>query len=164
MAGLKLAHFVIEERIGVGGMGAVFRAHDERLDRTVAIKVLGPAQVRDPAAGQRFQNEARAAAKLDHDNIVRVFYIGEDCGVPFIAYEFVTGTNLRDMIRSRGRLDPDEAVNYTLQIVQALKHTSAAGVVHRDIKPSNIIITANGRAKMVDLGLARKRSPNGPAT
>ncbi len=159
IAGLKLAHFEIEERIGVGGMGAVFRGRDERLDRTVAIKVLGPSQVRDPASVQRFQNEARAAARLDHDNIVRVFFIGEDSGVPFIAYEFVTGTNIRNMIRSKGRLDPAEAVNYTLQIAQALKHTSAFGVVHRDIKPSNIIVTGSGRAKLVDLGLARKAQP-----
>ena len=154
--GITLGHFVIEERIGMGGMGAVFRALDTRLQRIVALKVLSPAQSRDPAAVHRFQNEARAAARLDHDNIARVHFIGEDEGLHFIAFEYVTGTNLRDLIRENGPLHPAEAVNYALQIAAALKHTSAAGVVHRDIKPSNIIVAPNGRAKLVDLGLARK--------
>ncbi|MBW3538776.1 MAG: serine/threonine protein kinase [Planctomycetes bacterium] len=154
--GARLDHFAIEQRIGTGGMGAVFRAMDERLERVVALKVLAPAQARDEGAVRRFHNEARAAARLDHDNIARVHYIGEDRGLHFIAFEYVTGTNLRDLIRDHGRLQPAEAVNYVLQIAMALNHTSAAGVVHRDIKPSNIIITPSGRAKLVDLGLARK--------
>ncbi|HUG89671.1 MAG TPA: protein kinase [Planctomycetaceae bacterium] len=157
-AGTRLDHFVIEERIGVGGMGAVFRAVDQRLQRVVALKVLAPVMSRDPGAVQRFQNEARAAARLDHDNIARVHYIGEDCGLHFIAFEYVTGTNLRDLIQRQGRLAPAETVNYALQIATALVHTSAAGVVHRDIKPSNIIVTPSGRAKLVDLGLARKQN------
>jgi eukaryotic-like serine/threonine-protein kinase len=156
--GLQLDHFVIQERIGAGGMGAVFRALDTRLQRIVALKILGPAHSHDPSSVQRFQNEARAAARLDHDNIARVYYFGEDKGLHFIAFEFITGTNVRDLIRQKGRLDVADAVNYTLQIVSALRHTSAAGVVHRDIKPSNIIITPSGRAKLVDLGLARKGS------
>ncbi len=156
-AGCRLEHFVIQEAIGTGGMGAVFRAIDERLQRVVALKVLSPGLSRDVAAVQRFQNEARAAARLDHDNIARVFYVGEEQGLHFIAHEFVTGQNVRDMIRERGSLDPAEAVNFTLQIATALNHTSAAGVVHRDIKPSNIIITPKGRAKLVDLGLAKKQ-------
>lgn len=158
LSGIELDHFTLEDRIGVGGMGTVFLANDRRLKRYVALKVLSPAFARDPAAVQRFQNEARAAARLDHDNIARVYYYGEDQGLNFIAYEFVTGTNIRDLIRQRGRLDPAEAVNYTLQVAAALNHTAAAGVVHRDIKPSNIIITPAGKAKLVDLGLARKES------
>jgi len=156
-AGCTLEHFEIEERIGMGGMGAVFRALDKRLDRVVALKVLAPTQAHYEGTLLRFQNEARAAARLDHDNIARVFYIGSDRELHFIAYEYVTGTNIRDMIRRRGGLDPGEAVNYTMQIASALNHTFAAGVVHRDIKPSNIIISPNGRAKLVDLGLARKQ-------
>ena len=155
-SGIELGHFVIEERIGIGGMGGVFRAIDTRLQRVVALKVLSPAQACDPASVQRFQNEGRAAARLDHDNIARVYYIGEENGLSFIAFEFVTGTNVRDLIHDRRRLEPAEAVNYTLQIASALRHTSAASVIHRDIKPSNIIITPSGRAKLVDLGLARK--------
>ena len=154
--GCCLGHFRIEATIGAGGMGAVFRAMDERLDRVVALKVLSPSLSRDTASIQRFLNEARAAARLDHDNIARVFYIGEDRGLNFIAHEFVTGRTIRDIIRDHGPLDPREAVNYALQLASALRHTAAAGVVHRDIKPSNIIITPRGRAKLVDLGLAKK--------
>jgi serine/threonine protein kinase len=154
--GCSLGHFRIEGTIGAGGMGAVFRAVDERLDRVVALKVLSPSLSRDGGSIQRFLNEARAAARLDHDNIARVYYVGEDRGLNFIAHEFVTGRTIRDIIRDHGALDPREAVNYTLQLAAALRHTSAAGVVHRDIKPSNIIITPRGRAKLVDLGLAKK--------
>src|SRR5690606_11588454 len=155
-AGCELGHFLIEERIGSGGMGAVFRALDTRLQRVVALKVLAPSQSGDRAAVLRFQNEARAAARLDHENIARVYYFGEDRGLHFIAFEYVTGQNVRDLIARTGRLPVADAVNYTMQIAAALRHTAAAGVVHRDIKPSNIIIAPNGRAKLVDLGLARK--------
>lgn len=157
-AGLQLGHFQIEARIGAGGMGAVFQAMDTRLQRGVALKILSPSLSRDETAVQRFQNEARAAARLDHENIARVYFIGEEQGLHFIAFEFITGTNLRELIRERVRIDPSEAVNFVLQIAAALRHTSANGVVHRDIKPSNIIITPSGRAKLVDLGLARKES------
>ncbi|MCA9044640.1 MAG: protein kinase [Planctomycetaceae bacterium] len=160
VTGVHLGHFVVEERIGRGGMGAVFRAIDTRLNRVVALKVLTPQQSNDPAAVQRFHNEARAAAQLDHDHIARVHYIGEDRGLYFIAFEFVSGTNVRDVILRQGRLKPEDAVNYTLQIVEALRHTSAQSVVHRDIKPSNIILSAVGRVKLVDLGLARQIHPN----
>jgi serine/threonine-protein kinase len=155
---VQLGHFRIESRIHTGGMGAVFRAMDLRLNRIVALKVLPPSQSHDSAAVERFRNEAQAAARLDHENIARVYYIGEDQGLHFIAFEYITGTNLRDWIEQVGRLDPGDAVSYTLQIAAALVHTSAHGVVHRDIKPSNIIITPSGRAKLVDLGLARNES------
>ncbi|HCD00530.1 MAG TPA: serine/threonine protein kinase, partial [Planctomycetaceae bacterium] len=158
--GVELDHFIIDERIGVGGMGAVFRARDTRLGRGVALKVLSPVQSLDQGAVQRFRNEARAAAGLDHDNIARAFYVGEDRGLHFIAFEYVTGTNVRDLIAARGPLDPSDAVNYTLQVASALVHTNSVGVVHRDVKPSNIIITPTGRAKLVDLGLARNSESN----
>lgn len=155
-SGITLEHFRIEQRIGSGGMGAVFRAVDLRLQRQVALKILAPGQAFDEAAVKRFRNEARAAARLDHENIARVYYIGEDNGLHFIAFEFITGSTIRDLIRRSQKLTPGDTVNYALQVAYALKHTSAMGVVHRDIKPSNIIITPNGRAKLVDLGLARK--------
>ncbi len=161
--GFQLGHFILQERIGIGGMGAVFRAMDTRLQRIVALKVLGPAQSRDEQSVKRFQNEASAAARLDHDNIARVYFIGEDHGLHFIAFEYITGTNLRDLIRERGPVPPADAVNYTIQIAGALNHTHAAGVVHRDIKPSNIIIMPSGRAKLVDLGLARKQNSDSVA-
>lgn len=162
-AGMELEHFIIRERIGRGGMGAVFRALDTRLDRVVALKILSPGQSRDSGSVKRFQNEAKSAARLDHENISRVFYIGEDQGLNFIAFEYVKGTNVRELINSRGILPASEAVNYALQIASALKHINKAGVIHRDIKPSNIIITPGGRAKLVDLGLARKESDNASA-
>ena len=158
VAGITIGHFTIQKRIGVGGMGSVFLASDDRLKRDVALKVLAPSLALDQTSVQRFQNEAQAAARLDHDNIGRVFYSGEESGLHYIAYEYVPGQNLRDLIRSKGWLEPAEAVNYAIQLTAALNHTSSAGVIHRDIKPSNVLITPFGRAKLVDLGLARKTS------
>lgn len=157
-SGVKLAHFEIVDRIGMGGMGSVFLALDSHLQRYVALKILAPSQAREASAIQRFINEARAAARLDYDGIARVHFYGEDRGYHFIAFEYVTGTNIRELIQHQGPLDPSDAINFTLQVAHALKHTSAAGVVHRDIKPSNIIVNPAGRAKLVDLGLARKES------
>lgn len=154
--GVELGHFRIIERIRSGGMGAVFRAIDLRLNRVVALKVLPPAMSREASIVQRFLNEAQAAAQLDHENIARVYFVGEEQGLHFIAFEFVTGVNVRELIAQHRRLPAGDAVNFGLQIASALVHTSAQGVVHRDIKPSNIIITPAGRAKLVDLGLARQ--------
>ena len=154
-SGIELDHFRVEERIGMGGMGAVFRAVDTRLQRMVALKLLAPSQSYDEGSVKRFQNEARAAARLDHENVARVHYIGEERGLHFIAFEYVTGSTIRELIRRQHRISVTDTINYALQIAAALKHTSAMGVVHRDIKPSNIIITPSGRAKLVDLGLAR---------
>lgn len=152
---MSLAHFQLISRLGVGGMGSVFLAEDEVLRRQVALKILSPGQSRDESSVARFQNEARAAASLDHPNVARVFSSGEDRGLHYIAYEYVEGRNLRDRIRQTGRIDPEEAVYYTIQLAEALVHLSAMNVVHRDIKPSNILISRNGRVKLVDLGLAR---------
>lgn len=153
--GLELGQFEVQDRIGLGGMGAVFSAYDRELDRIVALKVLSPTQSRDKGSVKRFQNEAKAAAKLNHENVAKVFSIGEEFGLHYIAFEFVDGLNVRSLLNRRGKLSPGEALSYILQISTALQHTGAAGVVHRDIKPSNIIIKSNGRAKLVDWGLAR---------
>src|SRR4051794_32330200 len=159
LRGRSLAHFELLEPIGVGGMAAVIRARDKQLDRTVALKILPPEMAHDPENVRRFHHEARAAAKLDHENIARVFYCGEDQKLHFIAFEFVQGENLRTILERRGRLPVGEAVHYILQVATGLAHASSRGVVHRDIKPSNIIITPNGRAKLVDMGLARSLAP-----
>src|SRR5262249_6372330 len=108
---------------------------------------------------RRFHQEARAAAKLDHENIARVFFAGVDQNLHFIAFEFVEGQNLRTILDRRGRLPVAEAIHYMLQIATGLAHAAARGVVHRDIKPSNIIVAATGRAKLVDMGLARNLDP-----
>jgi serine/threonine protein kinase len=155
LRGRRLAHFELLEPIGVGGMAAVIRARDTQLDRPVALKVLPPEMADDPENVRRFHQEARSAAKLDHENIARVFFCGEDQKLHFIAFEFVEGENLRTILERRGRLPVQEALHYMLQIATGLAHAAARGVVHRDIKPSNIIITPTGRAKLVDMGLAR---------
>jgi serine/threonine protein kinase len=159
--GRRLAHFELLDPIGVGGMAAVIRARDTQLDRNVALKILPPEMAVDPENVLRFHQEARAAAKLDHENIARVFFCGEDQGLHFIAFEFVEGDNLRTILDRRGRIPASEALHYILQVATGLAHSAARGVVHRDIKPSNIIISSNGRAKLVDMGLARSQEPHG---
>ena len=159
LRGRRLGHFELLEAIGVGGMAAVIRARDTQLDRSVALKILPPEMAVDPENVRRFQQEARAAAKLDHENIARVYFCGEDQGLHFIAFEFVEGENLRTVLDRVGRLSVRDAVHYLLQVATGLAHASARGVIHRDIKPSNIIIGANGRAKLVDMGLARSLEP-----
>jgi serine/threonine protein kinase len=157
--GRRLAHFELIEPIGVGGMAAVLRARDTQLDRCVALKILPPEMAADAENIRRFHQEARSAAKLDHENIARVFFCGEDQRLHFIAFEFVEGENLRTIIERRGRLPVQEALHCMLQVAAGLAHAARRGVVHRDIKPSNIIITPNGRAKLVDMGLARSLEP-----
>jgi predicted Ser/Thr protein kinase len=136
-------------------MAAVIKARDLELDRLVALKILPPEASQDAESIARFKQEARAVALLDHENIARVYYCGEDQGLHFIAFEFVEGENLRTLIERRGPLPASECVHYLLQIAAGLHHAWERGVVHRDIKPSNIIITPDGRAKIVDMGLAR---------
>jgi serine/threonine protein kinase len=157
--GRHLAHFELIEPIGVGGMAAVLRARDTQLDRMVALKILPPEMAADPENVLRFHQEARSAAKLDHENIARVFFCGEDQRLHFIAFEFVEGDNLRTILERRGRLPVSECLHYLVQVTAGLIHAARRGVVHRDIKPSNIIITPNGRAKLVDMGLARCLEP-----
>jgi serine/threonine protein kinase len=159
LRGRRLAHFELIEPIGVGGMAAVLRARDTQLDRLVALKILPPEMAADAENVRRFHQEARSAARLDHENIARVFYCGEDQRLHFIAFEFVEGDNLRTILEKRGRLPVGEALHYMLQVAAGLAHAARRGVVHRDIKPSNIIITPNGRAKLVDMGLARSLEP-----
>lgn len=156
--GLRIGVLEVETRIGSGGMGAVFRATDVELARKVALKVLHPSVATDPSLIARFRNEARACAALCHDNIARVFFAGEQDGVHYIAYEYAEGLTLKELIEQHVVLTPGETVNYAIQATLALNHIDAAGIVHRDIKPSNIILTPNGRIKVVDLGLARRET------
>jgi serine/threonine protein kinase len=161
LRGRRLAHFELIEPIGVGGMAAVIRARDTQLDRFVALKILPPEMAQERENIQRFHQEAKSAAKLDHANIARVFYCGEDQGLYFIAFEFVEGMNLRALMEQRGRLPVPESIRYILQIAAGLEHAAIRGVVHRDVKPSNIIITPHGQAKLVDMGLARNLDRHG---
>jgi len=156
LPGDRVDVFELEESIGAGGMGAVFRAVDTRLDRHVALKILPPDQAVDPEVVLRYHQEGRAAARLDHENIARVYTIGDDGRYHYIAFEYIEGTTIRQRVEADGPLPVAEAIDYTLQIANALVHAADRGVVHRDIKPSNIIVTPRGRAKLVDMGLARR--------
>lgn len=155
LAGEKLGHYELIEFAGGGGMGAVFRARDSMLHREVAIKVLSRDQAADEELLKRFKNEAQSAARLDHDNIARVYYVGEDRGLHYIVFEYVEGLNIRQLVDRDGPLPLPRAMSYVLQAADALAHASTRDVVHRDIKPSNIVITSQGKAKLVDMGLAR---------
>tara|TARA_Y100001933_G_scaffold103225_1_gene104016 strand:- start:15968 stop:18643 length:2676 start_codon:yes stop_codon:yes gene_type:complete len=155
LEGQQLNHFRLDAFVGGGGMGAVFRGTDTALGRTVAIKVLLQQYSDDEETTQRFQNEAQSTARLDHDNIARVYYVGEDRGWHYIVLEFIDGDNLRDLVYRHGPLSLENAVHYTLQISDALQHASSRDVVHRDIKPSNVLIGRDGHLKLVDMGLAR---------
>lgn len=155
MQGLCLGHYVIDRPLGVGGMAAVLLATDTQLDRKVALKILPPAVATDPDTLERFHHEARCAAKLDHENIARVFASGEDQGLHFIAFEYVEGLDLKSLIETRGKLEPREALPLIYQACLGLEHAATKGMVHRDIKPSNLVLMPGGKLKVIDMGLAR---------
>lgn len=153
--GTMLGHFKIEKFIGGGGMGRVYLALDTALARKVAIKVLPRQRAQDSGSVARFMNEARSAARLNHEHIAQVYFAGEQDGMPFIAFEYVEGTNVRALIESQGIFSLPQTINYVIQITHAISHASAHSVIHRDVKPSNILITSDGQAKLIDMGLAR---------
>ncbi|PQO27435.1 hypothetical protein C5Y96_18025 [Blastopirellula marina] len=160
LVGQTLGHFQLDAFVGAGGMGAVFRGHDTQLDRRVAVKVLSGEHNTKEDTVRRFRNEAQSAARLDHPNIARVYYVGEDKGWNYIVFEFIDGTNIRDEVERNGPLEIELAVSYLVQVAEALDHASTRDVVHRDIKPSNILVDAQHRAKLVDMGLARLHQVN----
>ena len=146
---------------GCPGQGRIGDLEDQVVlegELDVALHANALADQRD--ARVRFRTEARYAGALCHENIARVFFCGEDQGLHFIAFEFVEGDNLRTVLERRGRLPVAEALSYVTQVTAGLAHAAERGVVHRDIKPSNIIISPNGRAKLVDMGLARNLGPH----
>ncbi len=154
LLGQRLNQYLVEDLIGGGGMGAVFRAHDQQLDRTVAIKVI-PFVGDDPDLQRRFRNEAQSAAKLDHPGIARVYDAGNHDEWHYIVFEYIEGTNIRDQVVANGVCSIDDAVYYTSQLASAIQHAADRGIVHRDIKPSNVIVGSEGTLKLVDMGLAR---------
>ncbi|MFL5842993.1 MAG: protein kinase domain-containing protein [Thermoleophilaceae bacterium] len=153
--------FRLEERIGSGGMSTVYRAFDETLERSVAIKVLHADMSQDDAQLERFRREARAAARLSHPHVVTVIDAGEDDGRPFIVFEYVEGETLKDRIRRLGRLPVAESIAYSIEIGRALAAAHAERIVHRDVKPQNVLIDAEGRAKVTDFGIARSLELDG---
>ncbi len=155
----RLGEYVLASRLGEGGMGQVFLARQESLDREVALKVLRPELQASPSAAARFRREAQAVARLRHDHIVAVHAMGEENGVRYIAMEFVPGKNLDEVLAAEtatGGAPPLERVlRWTAEVARALAHAHEHGIVHRDVKPSNIRITPEGRALLLDFGLAR---------
>ena len=160
--GMMLGHFTVTKFIGGGGMGRVYLGFDKSLDRKVAIKVLQRQRAQDQFSVARFMNEARSAARLNHEHIAQVYFAGQQDEIPFIAFEFVEGTNIRTIVERRGVFPLSQAITYLIQIAHALDHAAVHGVIHRDVKPSNILITKEGRAKLIDMGLARLLKPTDP--
>jgi Tol biopolymer transport system component/serine/threonine protein kinase len=152
--GTRLGHYEIIAAIGTGGMGAVYRARDPRLDRDVAIKVLSADLAMDAAAPGRFEREAMSVAKLSHPNILAIFEFAQDGGTAFVVTELLDGETLRARLE-RGALPTRRAIAYALQIARGIAAAHARGIVHRDLKPENVMITLDDQVKILDFGLAK---------
>ena len=150
---LNLGPYIITDWIGQGGMGQVFKAVHEMLGRESAVKVL-PLHKTTPEAIDNFRREIRAQAKLDHPNLVRAFDAGEDGNVHYLVVEYIPGTDLRRLVRSKGKLSVQQAANIIKQAAEGLAHAHERNLIHRDIKPGNILVTPEGVSKLSDLGLA----------
>ena len=150
----KIGHYTIVSELGRGGMGVVYKAHEESLNRFVAIKVLGEHLCTDPTFVTRFVREAQAAAALSHPNIIQIFFIGEDEGRHFFVMEYVSGKSLLAMVREEGRIDNPRAAQFMLQAANGLAVAHDKGFLHRDIKPANLMVDERGLLKIADFGLA----------
>ena len=153
-AGTRLGPYQILALVGAGGMGEVYRAHDPRLGRDVAIKVLPAALSTDPDRLRRFEQEARAAGALNHPNILTVHEIGTHDGQPYIVSELLEGQTLRDAL-GHAALPVRKAIDYAIQISHGLAAAHEKRIVHRDLKPENLFITNDSRVKILDFGLAK---------
>jgi serine/threonine protein kinase/tetratricopeptide (TPR) repeat protein len=160
LTGRALGHFRILEQLGAGGMGVVYRARDEQLERDVAVKLLPPGLLADDTARKRFRREALALSKLNHANIATVFAFGNEEGVDYLAMELIPGTTISDKLAG-GALPEKEVLQLGAQIVAALEEAHQQGVIHRDLKPGNILVTPRGVAKVLDFGLAQFSRPEG---
>jgi serine/threonine-protein kinase len=158
LIGTTLGHYRIVEKIGEGGMGEVYRAHDERLDRDVAIKVLHQDVARDIDRLARFEREAKAVARLDHPNILAIHDFGTDQGVTYAVTELLDGQNLRQSIPNAG-MPWQKVVEMGAAIADGLAAAHGKGIVHRDLKPENVFVTSDGRVKILDFGLAQVKVP-----
>src|SRR5215472_8134822 len=154
--GSLLGHrYEIIEILGQGGMGAVYKARDRELDRLVALKVIRPELAGLPEILQRFKQELILARKVTHRNVIRIFDLGEAEGLKFITMEFIEGHDLKSLLAQQGKLSPERAVDIIQQVCLALEAAHTEGVVHRDLKPQNIMLDQQGRASVMDFGIAR---------
>src|ERR1700726_283574 len=147
------------EKIGAGGMGEVFRARDERLGRDVALKLIRPASSDNPDHRRRFEQEARAAAALNHPNILAIYDVGFEGTVPYIVSELLEGQNLRQRLLA-GSIPARESADYALQVAHGLTAAHDRLIVHRDLKPENLFLTTDGRVKILDFGVAKLQAPS----
>ena len=154
-SGRKLGEYVLESKLGEGGMGAVYKARDEHLGRIVALKVMSKSVANNPEFVERFKREVKAAGQLNHVHIVAAFGAGEADGQPYLAMEFVDGESLGRRFRTLGRLVEQEALRITKGVAAGLGHAHSHSFVHRDIKPDNVLLGHDGSVKIVDLGLAK---------
>ncbi len=154
MIGQLIGHYRIVEKIGAGGMGEIFRAHDERLGRDVALKLIRPTSSDNPDHLRRFEQEARAAAALNHPNIVAIYDVGFEGTTPYIVSELLQGKTLRQRL-PEGPIPIREAADYALQVAHGLTAAHERHIVHRDLKPENLFLTNDGRIKILDFGVAK---------
>lgn len=155
------SRYRLEAKLGSGGMSTVFLARDEVLDRAVAVKLMHQGMIGDPDQLERFNQEARAVAKLSNPNVVAVIDAGEDDGRPYIVFEYIKGETLKQRIGRIGALDTTEALAYAIEVAQALEVAHERGMVHRDVKPQNVLIDSTGRAKLTDFGISRQLDEEG---
>ncbi len=164
LIGRRLQHFRILSRLGSGGMGAVYRALDESLQRYVALKVIhNPGPLADDAGLQGVFQEARAQARVNHPNVAHIYYVGSDSDIPFLAMELVGDCTLADRMAG-GPLPFHEVIRFGLQIAVALKHAAMFDIVHGDVKPTNVLLANDHTSKLSDFGLARRLSQSGAST
>ncbi|MGH7837656.1 MAG: serine/threonine-protein kinase, partial [Candidatus Binataceae bacterium] len=158
MLGQRLGRYVVVEKIGEGGMGLVYRAHDQHLERDVALKILPAGLLADESARKRFRREALALSKLNHPNIATIFDFDTQENIDFLVMELIHGAPLNNRLKD-GALSDDETVRLGVQLGEGLNAAHAQGVIHRDLKPGNLMITSDGRLKILDLGLATLLKP-----
>lgn len=154
-AGDRFGTYRVQELLGAGGMGRVYRALDEALQREVALKTLLPALAADAEFVTRFTREARSAAALNHPNITQIYAIGQEGEIPYFAMELIRGQSLETMVKGGGALDPGIAAGYIMQAAAGLRHAADKGLIHRDVKPSNLMVAEDGTVKITDFGLAK---------